>query len=85
MQEDLIQDRFTVEESMMIASRLKIGGDISDYERRKSVKDILITLGLDSCSETYTECLSGGQRKRLSVALELVNNPTIILLDEPTT
>lgn len=49
------------------------------------VRELLDMLGLVNHSHTVTKRLSGGQKKRLSVALELITNPPIIFLDEPTT
>ena len=49
------------------------------------VLQLLEMLGLSHCYDTLCGKLSGGQKKRLDVALELLSNPSVLFLDEPTT
>ncbi|GLV37362.1 uncharacterized protein CBL_10671 [Carabus blaptoides fortunei] len=84
LQDDRLAPLFTVEESMNLAANLKLGG-LSPKAKQIVIDDILDTLGLIVHKNTRCERLSGGQKKRLSIALELVDNPPIMFLDEPTT
>ncbi|XP_075974130.1 ATP-binding cassette sub-family G member 1-like [Anticarsia gemmatalis] len=85
MQEDLLQPYITVHEAMSIAADLKLGSDLSKAKKAIVVEEIIQLLRLTKPRNTATERLSGGERKRLSIALELLNNPPVIFLDEPTT
>ncbi|XP_050573971.1 ATP-binding cassette subfamily G member 4-like isoform X4 [Bombus affinis] len=84
MQEDLLQPWLTVQEAMQFAVDLKLD-NISQKAKSIAIDEILNILRLRHAKDTTTECLSGGERKRLSIALELVSNPPIVFLDEPTT
>ncbi|KAF4518788.1 hypothetical protein B566_EDAN005409 [Ephemera danica] len=85
MQDDRLQPLLTTGENMYIAAHLKLGPDVPEKQKQQIIDDILDILGLDGTKNTRASRLSGGQRKRLSIALELINNPLIMFLDEPTT
>ncbi|XP_047534711.1 ATP-binding cassette sub-family G member 1 [Vanessa atalanta] len=78
-QEDLHQPLLTVREAMDVAAKFKLPKGV-----KRPSEDILQQLGLLEHQHTRTDQLSGGQKKRLSIALELVNNPPVFFLDEPT-
>ncbi|XP_015590801.1 ATP-binding cassette sub-family G member 1 [Cephus cinctus] len=85
-QEDLLQPFLTAREAIRVAAALKLPAIARTTKKafEQTVEEVLAKIGLTECADVRTESLSGGQRKRLSIALELVNNPPAFFLDEPT-
>ncbi|BES95032.1 ABC-2 type transporter [Nesidiocoris tenuis] len=84
-QDDRLQPLLTVKENMKVAADLKLSAKYSERDKYAIIDEILTMLNLAEASKTRAARLSGGQKKRLSIALELVNNPLVLFLDEPTT
>ncbi|XP_021201244.3 ATP-binding cassette subfamily G member 4 isoform X2 [Helicoverpa armigera] len=84
MQDNQLHGNLTVEEAMAVATALKLPSATTSADKEEVIQEILETLGLSEHHKTMTSNLSGGQKKRLSIALELVNNPPIMFFDEPT-
>ncbi|XP_036327733.1 LOW QUALITY PROTEIN: ATP-binding cassette sub-family G member 1 [Rhagoletis pomonella] len=83
-QDFALLDLLTVQETMNDSADLKLPTKIVTSEKQKIIDDILMILNMDKCRHRLVRNLSGGERKRLSIAIELVTNPPVMFFDEPT-
>ncbi|MFF2847975.1 FHA domain-containing protein [Streptomyces sp. NPDC058001] len=83
-QDDILHVQLTVRRALGYAARLRFPQDTAEAERRARVEEVIRELGLEQRADQPIHSLSGGQRKRVSVALELLTKPSLLFLDEPT-
>ncbi len=80
---DLMRGNDTVLRTLSDAATLRLPTSVGLSERRKRVLEVLEEFGLASIRHSLVEKLSGGQRKRLSIAMEFISDPSLFILDEP--
>ena len=80
---DLMRGSDSVFRTLMDAASLRLPADFSKADRQARVEEVMEIFGLTPVKNNLVVKLSGGQRKRLSIAMEFISNPTLFILDEP--
>jgi ABC transport system ATP-binding/permease protein len=83
-QDDIIHRQLSVYKCLYYAARLRLPLDTPEGEIEGIINDVLKTLELEERRHTLVSALSGGQRKRVNIGVELVTRPSLLFLDEPT-
>lgn len=88
-QDDIMHPDLTVWQSLWYSARLRLPRDYSNEEIQRRLEQVIVQLGLEGTEHTRIgnadhRGISGGQRKRVNVAMELITDPPILVLDEPT-
>jgi ABC transport system ATP-binding/permease protein len=83
-QADILHTRLTVRQALMYGAKLRLPNDTSKEERELRVNEVMEQLELTERADLRIDRLSGGQRKRASIGLELLTSPQLLVLDEPT-
>lgn len=88
-QEDIMFENLSVKETLTYSALLRLPGTLETEEKSQRVNDVVDELGLAKCQNTYIgggekRGVSGGERKRVSIGVELVTSPSVLFLDEPT-
>ncbi len=83
-QDDIIHRELTVQRALDYAAELRMPADTTPAERHARVSEVIAELGLEAQRHTVVASLSGGQRKRVSIGVELLTKPPLFFLDEPT-
>ena len=83
-QDDIIHQDLTPHQSLDYTAQWRLPGDIEKSQRKEIVDNQLSSLGVFHVGDSRIGDLSGGQRKRISIGLELITKPSVLFLDEPT-
>ena len=82
-QSEMMRGKDTVLNTLMDAARLRLPKEVSSEQRKARVNEVMEIFGLLPVKNNLVEKLSGGQKKRLSISMEFISNPSLFILDEP--
>src|SRR5207237_6236131 len=82
-QDDIVHRDLTVERALFYAAKMRLPGDFTNAQIRQRINEVLEDVEMTARRKLLISKLSGGQRKRVSIALELLANPSLFFLDEP--
>lgn len=82
-QSEMMRGKDTVYYTLMDAAKLRLPKDVPAEQRKKRVEEVMDIFGLTPVKNNLVEKLSGGQKKRLSISIEFLSNPSLFILDEP--
>ncbi|XP_052029783.1 broad substrate specificity ATP-binding cassette transporter ABCG2 [Apodemus sylvaticus] len=90
VQDDVVMGTLTVRENLQFSAALRLPTTMENDEKNERINTIIKELGLDKVADSkvgtqFTRGISGGERKRTSIGMELITDPSILFLDEPTT
>ena len=83
-QDDIVFSNLTLHDMLVYAAKLRMPDNTTKKERNDRIKEVLEIVSLSDFENSYIRQLSGGQRKRASIAVELIADPSLFFLDEPT-
>ncbi|XP_077659606.1 broad substrate specificity ATP-binding cassette transporter ABCG2-like isoform X3 [Urocitellus parryii] len=87
VQDDVVMGTLTVRENLQFSAALRLPTTMTNQEKNERINKVIQNLGLSKVADVKvgTQFISGGERKRTSIAMELITDPPILFLDEPTT
>ncbi|XP_058151657.1 broad substrate specificity ATP-binding cassette transporter ABCG2 isoform X2 [Dasypus novemcinctus] len=90
VQDDVVMGTLTVRENLQFSAALRLPTSMTNHEKNERINKVIQELGLDKVADSkvgtqFIRGVSGGERKRTSIGMELITDPSILFLDEPTT
>ena len=82
-QSEMMRGKDTVLNTLLDSAKLRLPKEVTSAQRRARVNEVMEIFGLTPVKNNLVEKLSGGQKKRLSISMEFISNPSLFILDEP--